>query len=136
MRRVSFAVNPVICLLLFALVLSLATAFQPAQAQTLKILHSFSGGADGSQPFGSLISDKAGNLYGTTNHGGIENVNCNMNGTGCGIVFELTPSQSGWSYDVIYSFGGYPTDGGGPLTGHLIFDKQGNLYGTTMLGGT
>jgi uncharacterized repeat protein (TIGR03803 family) len=134
--RVSFRVNPVICLLLIVLVLSFASAFQPAQAQTLTILHSFSGGADGDQPFGSLISDTAGNLYGATNHGGIENANCNINGTGCGTVFELTRLQPGWAYDVIYRFGGYPIDGASPVTGHLVVDKLGNLYGTTMMGGT
>lgn len=136
MHRVSFPANRVICLMLFPLVLSLATASRPAQAQTLTILHSFAGEPDGDQPFGSLISDKAGNLYGTTNHGGIDNANCNINGTGCGTVFELTRSQFGWSYDVIYRFGGYPIDGASPVTGSLVFDKQGNLYGTTMLGGT
>jgi uncharacterized repeat protein (TIGR03803 family) len=136
MPRVSFPVHPVISLMLFPLVLSLATATRPAQAQTLTILHSFTGEPDGDQPFGSLISDKEGNLYGTTNHGGIDNANCNINGTGCGTVFELTRSQFGWSYDVIYSFGGYPIDGASPVTGPLVFDKQGNLYGTTMLGGT
>lgn len=136
MPRVSFRVNPVICVLLIVLALSFASAFQPAQAQTLTILHSFSGGADGEQAFGGLISDKAGNLYGATNHGGIENANCTMNGTGCGTVFELTRLVSGWSYDVIYRFGGYPIDGASPVTGHLVVDKLGNLYGTTMLGGT
>jgi uncharacterized repeat protein (TIGR03803 family) len=127
---------PVIPKLLVTVLLSLLTSFQPAQAQTLTIIHSFTGGADGGQPFGSLTHDKAGNLYGNTNHGGVENLNCDLNGTGCGTVFALTPSTAGWSFDVIYSFGGYPVDGGSPVTGAMVFDKQGNLYGTTMLGGT
>ena len=135
MSRVHFTTNPVIPRLLVTVILSVLVTFQLGQAQTLTILHSFTGGVDGGQPFGSLTKDKAGNLYGNTNHGGVENANCNINGTGCGTVFELTPSGSAWSFNVIYSFGGYPVDGASPVTGAMVI-RQGNLYGTTMLGGT
>ena len=101
---------------------------------TETILHSFTD-SDGSEPFASLIFDSAGNLYGTTSYGGA---------TGHGTVFELTPSSRGWTENVLYSFrsnsvaGCLPTDGPGdgcyPGAG-LIFDKAGNLYGTTVEGG-
>jgi uncharacterized repeat protein (TIGR03803 family) len=90
-----------------------------------KVLYNFSGGADGGSPSSGLIFDQAGNLYGTTNSGGI--------GTG-GVVFKLTPSGSEWTEAVLYQFAGKP-DGAGP-DGGVIFDKAGNLYGTTAAGGT
>lgn len=48
------------------------------------ILYSFTGGVDGGNPFGTLVRDAAGNLYGTTEFGG--DPSCN-----CGIVFKVTP---------------------------------------------
>ena len=92
------------------------------------VLYSFTGGADGGQPSGGLIFDTSGNLYGTTNFGG--NENCSQ---GCGTVFTLTPSSSGWSETVLYTFSG-GSDGGEPYA-RLLFDAAGNLYGTTLLGG-
>jgi uncharacterized repeat protein (TIGR03803 family) len=93
------------------------------------ILHTFSGVPDGSQPYGTLVRDGAGNLYGTTYGGGIfDSSRCNYNG--CGVVFKVTPS--GREY-VLYSFAGGP-GGWGPTAG-LARDNQGNLYGTTALGG-
>jgi uncharacterized repeat protein (TIGR03803 family) len=80
---------------------------------------------DGENPFGGVILDKKGNLYGTTGSGGAY---------GAGTVFKLTPSGH---ESVIYCFcpGGSPcTDGESPVAG-LIFDKEGNLYGTTLYGG-
>ena len=96
-------------------------------AWTEKNLYVFSGGADGRYPQGGLIVDGAGNLYGTTTHGGAAND---------GVVFTLRPIQSGgWSESVIHNFIGYPNDGEKPYGG-VIFDKSGNLYGTTSQGGT
>ena len=81
-------------------------------------------GTDGANPFGGLILDRAGNLYGTTYNGGARN-----NGT----VFKLTPESDGeWSETVLHSFQG--KDGANPYAG-LIFDRAGNLYGTTYDGG-
>ncbi len=89
------------------------------------VLHSFQGGTDGSYPQAGLTSDAAGNLYGTTFQGGT---------AGVGTVFELTPAGGGtWTEKVLYSFGG--ADGNGPFGG-VIFDAAGNLYGTTIGGGT
>ena len=98
-----------------------------------KILHSFAGPpADGAIPSATLIADKSGNLYGTTQQGGTGG--CIEAGAtlGCGTVFELTPpSTSGgsWTETVLYSFQG-ASDGVTPLAG-LVMDAEGNLYGTT-----
>jgi uncharacterized repeat protein (TIGR03803 family) len=95
----------------------------PAQAQTETVLYSFgSQTGDGYGPVAGLIFDKAGNLYGTARAGGAYS-----NGT----VFELTAAGS---EKVLYSFGSQPGDGAVPYGG-LIFDKKGNLYGTTQDGG-
>ncbi|HEY6765295.1 MAG TPA: choice-of-anchor tandem repeat GloVer-containing protein [Candidatus Sulfotelmatobacter sp.] len=79
------------------------------------VLHSFKNGdPDGQEPDANLIFDAAGNLYGTTPTGGKHNV---------GSVFELTPSASGWSLTLIYSFGGYRGDAG-PPRGALVMDRK------------
>jgi len=87
---------------------------------------------DGQNPVAGLIFDAAGNLYGTTEDGGIGCVP-----GGCGVVFELSPGEGGWIETVLYSFCSQPncTDGLYPEAG-LIFDTAGNLYGTTNRGGT
>lgn len=91
------------------------------------MLHSFTGGADGSLPTTALIRDSAGNLYGTTVEGGL--FDCPQSGS-CGVVFEL--SRSGVE-TVLHSFTG-PPDGELPY-GNLTRDSAGNLYGTTQQGG-
>ena len=94
-----------------------------------QILHSFGGGVDGTQPFGTMIFDRNGNLYGTTYSGGSSDD---------GTVFKLTPNGSGsWTETILYSFTGPPSggsDGANPEAG-LVFDAAGNLYGTTQFGG-
>lgn len=92
-------------------------------AWTESVLHSFTGAPDGKFPSLNLVFDSVGNLYGTTSNGG----------TGCGTVFELMPSGSGWTESLPYSFQG-PGDGCGPLG--LVFDTSGNLYGGTESGGS
>ena len=100
---------------------------------TQTVLYTFTGGSDGSGPGGGdLIFDQAGNLYGTTQAGGYLGGVCSANG-GCGVVFELTPSNGGWTESVVYTFTG-GSDGANPYAG-VIFDKAGNLYGTSFLGG-
>ncbi len=100
---------------------------------TESVLHSFKGGRDGGYPdHGSLIFDTAGNLYGATASGG--KVGCNWLSPGCGTIFELKPNSDGrWTEQVLHRFSG-GTDGATPQP-TLIFDKSGNLYGTTLLGG-
>jgi uncharacterized repeat protein (TIGR03803 family) len=88
-------------------------------------LYQFTGGADGGTPDAAPIFDSAGNLYGTAAGGGTGNN---------GIVYKLTHSGSGWTESVLYSFGGSP-DGNGPFSS-VTFDANGNLYGTTVEGGT
>lgn len=87
--------------------------------------------ADGASPRAGLIFDDAGALYGTTVGGGT--YDCNGGEAGCGIVFKLTPSGSGYAERVLYSFTGAP-DGAFPYAG-LILDDKGALYGTTGSGG-
>jgi hypothetical protein len=97
-----------------------------------KILYNFQGGSDGGLPFAGLVFDPKGNLYGTTSSGGGgSNRSCgNYYDTGCGVVFSLSHSTTGnWVENVLYTFTGLG-DGAGPTAG-LVFDKVGNLYGTT-----
>jgi uncharacterized repeat protein (TIGR03803 family) len=91
------------------------------------VLHTFTGGADGWNPYGNLVRDTAGNLYGSAANGGIANI---CNGAGCGVVFRVDTSGS---FTVLYSFTG-GTDGAVPFAG-LLLDAAGNLYGTTSIGG-
>jgi uncharacterized repeat protein (TIGR03803 family) len=100
---------------------------------TETVLYSFTGQADGSQPVSNLTFDDNGNLYGTTVAGGSSTYPCNLGG--CGVVFRLSPSTNGeWTEEVLYSFSGY-NDGNAPSSG-VILDAQGNLYGTTLQGGS
>ena len=97
---------------------------------TETVLYNFAGGSDGSSPYGGLVFDEAGNLYGTTSYGG----GPGCGGTGCGTVYELTPSGSGWTEQIIYSFQG--GNDGAEADGGLIIDQSGNLYGGTYSGGS
>jgi len=94
------------------------------------VLYRFTGGLDGGAPFGEVVFDKNGNIYGTTSLGGVGTCN---NAYTCGVVYELTPSNGSWTESVLYSFTG-ANDGGAPAAG-LIFDGAGNLYGTASVGG-
>jgi uncharacterized repeat protein (TIGR03803 family) len=90
---------------------------------TQTILHSFSGG-DGSQPNSGVISDDAGNLYGTTEAGGLY---------GYGTVYELTNVPgTGWTETVLHNFNAYD---GSNITAGLISDQSGNFYGAASIGG-
>jgi uncharacterized repeat protein (TIGR03803 family) len=95
-------------------------------------LYDFTGQSDGGNPFGQLV-ERNGNLYGTTLYGGEYPNGCET-GHGCGTVYELSPSQGGWTETVLYSFRTSP-DAWWPYAG-VIFDPAGNLYGTTYAGGT
>jgi uncharacterized repeat protein (TIGR03803 family) len=88
-------------------------------------LDGFKGTPHAGSPYGGLISDAAGSLYGTTYFGGAN---------GLGSVFKLTRGSTGkWSESVLYSFR-TGNDGNSP-TSTLVFDALGNLYGTTSAGG-
>lgn len=97
---------------------------------TQTVLYTFTGGTDGGEPYARLLFDAAGNLYGTTLLGGNIGGGCS---SGCGTVFKLTRTSSGWTESVPYAFEG-GADGASPYDG-LVFDAAGNLYGTTYGGG-
>jgi uncharacterized repeat protein (TIGR03803 family) len=92
---------------------------------TEKILYAFEDGPDGAGPVAGLIMDAGGNLYGTTTSGGQN---------GGGTVFELSPSGSNWNFNLLYSFS--HTEYYGGASGSLAMDSSGNLYGTTLYGGS
>jgi uncharacterized repeat protein (TIGR03803 family) len=98
---------------------------------TEKTLFNFTSSSTGTTPFGGLIFDAEGNLYGTTDAGGIVKKGC---GLGCGTVFKLSPAQGSWKETILYEFNGGETDGAKPPSG-VVFDPAGNLYGTTSFGG-
>jgi len=113
-------------LVVFTVILLVAVCAWATGPKTV-LIYRFTGSPDGRSPGGQLISDAAGNLYGTTTFGGI-----NDNG----IVYELSspPTKRGkWTETVLYRFKG-GTDGLAPTPG-LVFDAAGNLYGTTFGGG-
>ncbi len=104
------------------------------------VLHSFRGvsegmmNGDGANPLATLVFDAQGNLYGTTLAGGddLNGISCQDLSYGCGTVFKLSPSGH---ETVLYRFTG--TNGDGEFAAsNLVFDTQGNLYGTTAYGGS
>lgn len=99
------------------------TVFKLSPAGQLILLYNFTDGYDGCQPSGPLVRDGNGNLYGTASSGGTPL------GYGNGTVFKITPAGR---FSVIYSFNG--PDGADPV-GSLALGADGNLYGTTALGG-
>lgn len=113
------------------LVYELSPPAAAGRTWTATMLYAFKGenNGDGANPYGTLIFDKQGNLYGTTQAGGTNN---------SGTVFELSPPASAggsWTESVLYIFPGDGSQGDWP-EGNLVFDAQGNLYGTTSIGGT
>jgi len=103
-------------------------------------LYGFSGGDDGSYPFGPVTIGPDGSLYGTTLAGGTTLGVCREEG-GCGVVFRLRPLPTPppsvftpWQETVLIAFDA--TDGNDPVYPQLLFDQTGNLYGTTQYGGS
>lgn len=95
---------------------------------TLNTIHSFTGAGGGRfvvGPVGSLVMDNSGALYGTAIADGANSY---------GSVFKLAPSNGGWIYTSLHEFTG-GSDGGFPYS-NLVFDANGNLYGTASAGGT
>jgi uncharacterized repeat protein (TIGR03803 family) len=108
----------------------------PAKTWTESVLYSFQGGSnDGAAPFGNVVFDSAGNLYGTTSIGGLTHLGCALPAKGCGTIFELSPSGAGsWSERILHRFRDAFGEGAAPRAG-LVIDALGNLYGTTYDGG-
>ena len=99
-----------------------------AEGWTENVLYSFDNtNGSGLYPYAGVIFDTSGNLYGTTSAGGVD----------YGTVYELSsPRQrdGAWTMTTIHTFVG-GSDGAGPGSASLIFDQEGNLYGTTAAGG-
>ena len=118
------------------LLVSLALLFSPAAVQaqgqyTASALYNFcpqSGCPDGGNPTSPPLFDTHGNIYGVANVGGANHQ---------GVVYQLTPNGGTWSESVLYSFCSQSgcADGKDPYY-PLVFDSQGNLYGTTVQGGS
>jgi uncharacterized repeat protein (TIGR03803 family) len=92
---------------------------------TETVLYTFQG-KDGYEPLGPVTFDSSGNLYGTTEWGGVY---------GSGTVFKLSQRHGQWSEEILHSFNFDTSDGDGPTYGVTI-DGVGNMYGTTEFGGT
>jgi uncharacterized repeat protein (TIGR03803 family) len=95
---------------------------QSAHAQTFRVIHTFTGEAEGSHPSTGLTLDRAGNLYGTTIFG-------------LGTVFQLKETNGSWQLNTLYAFGVNVLDADTPM-GRTVFGSDGTLYGTTFLGGS
>jgi uncharacterized repeat protein (TIGR03803 family) len=104
------------------LLIVLLTGGLQAWAVTETTIHTFAGGAYSADPFAGLVFDSAGNAYGTAISGG----------AGYGTIYELSPSQSGWTANILYSFDNV---GGASPYAPLVLDSVGNLYGTAIYGG-
>jgi len=96
----------------------------PSGSWTLLSAYSFAGYPDGAAPFGPVVPDQHGNLYGTTYGGGLYNE---------GTVYRLQPNNSNYTESIVYNFQG-GSDGAAPRAG-LTIDREGALYGTTQYGG-
>ena len=105
-------------------VFELAIPAEVGAPWTEEVLHNFGTGSDGTIPIAGITLDAAGNLYGTTSAGG---------SYGDGTVFELTPSASGWTENILHHFQ-LGTDGGVPYAS-LVASSNGTLYGATTEGG-
>lgn len=99
----------------------------PTGAET--VLYAFKGEADGGMPYGGLVRDSAGNLYGMAHVGGNPAF---CFGSGCGVAFKLSPIGL---FTVLHKFTDSP-DGAFPQNASLVRDSLGNLYGTTANGGS
>jgi uncharacterized repeat protein (TIGR03803 family) len=112
-------------------VFSLAPPATSGGNWTESILYSFRGGLDGSGPEAGLILGRDGALFGTTIYGGLTAPDCP---SGCGTVFRLSQQATGgnWVETVLYRFQNFAY-GYSPISG--VIGRNGDLYGTTWLGG-
>jgi uncharacterized repeat protein (TIGR03803 family) len=93
---------------------------------TDSVIYTFTG-RDGANPYAGLAFGTVGNLYGTTLRGGASSASCP---SGCGVVFKLKPTSSGWSETVLHNLIGFGKNPFGPV----ILDPAGNIYGTASDG--
>jgi uncharacterized repeat protein (TIGR03803 family) len=120
-----------IALVLILLFVPLVVAAQETASGSFRVIHNFTGGKDGAYPYAGLIIDQSGNLYGTAFAGG--RGTCLPQDIGCGTIFKLTHSASGWSFKTVYAFQG-GNDGAGPYD-TVVIGPNSSLYGTTVEGG-
>src|SRR5579872_1790785 len=106
---------------LSTMLIAIVALAHTAAASSTTLIYSFAGGKDGEYLDTDLVVDASGNIYGTTVQGG---------DFSSGTVWQLSPSGSGWTHSVLYSFHG-GNDGGEPYKG-VTLDAHGNLYGTTV----
>ena len=109
-------------------------ALTPSKSSyTQSVLYTFPGGTGGEIPQAGLTIDRHGNLFGTTYYGGVTSA---CEDAGCGTVFELEPSKSGYTESIVYDFddvGG--NDGDNPFAALAVDDVTGAIFGTTQYGG-
>jgi uncharacterized repeat protein (TIGR03803 family) len=91
------------------------------------VLHNFTGGSDGGSPGGTVVVGANGALYGTASYSGVVNAS--------GVVFQLQQSGGVWTETVLHTFPGSKADGTTPAS-TLTIGQNGNLYGTTVFGGS
>lgn len=104
------------------------TVYEISPGGKEKVFHKFAGGAhDGEHPYGGVVIDTAGNIYGTTLSGGIVNKHCLEPSPGCGTIFKLAPDGT---ETVLHYFAG-KDDSACPVAS-MIADSSGNLFGTTI----
>jgi hypothetical protein len=118
-------------------VYKLSPPAKKGQQWTETILYNFQGGTDGYFPWGDLVFDTNGNLYGATQFGGGKGTSCNQfYGGNCGSVFKLSPpTKNGgpWKEKILHRFAG-GTDGANP-NGGLVLNSKDTIYGTAVAGG-
>lgn len=98
------------------------------------LIYSFPGSTGGQMPEAGVAIDKSGDIYGTTGYGGSFNGLCGSEG-GCGIVFKVAKTRSGYTEKTIWAFEGKPNDGEMPYGVPTVDDRTGAIYGTTYYGG-
>ncbi len=91
---------------------------------TETILHNFQNAADGAVPYAGLVFDQSGNLYGAATEANEENDG--------GTVFQLTPANGTWNFNVLYILPGWGISG---TFRDVLLDAAGNLYATTHCDG-
>ena len=125
-RSTTSGMDAAMILVSMAVAVLFAFGAASAQAQTLTVLHNFTGGSDGALPAAGLTFDQQGRMYGTASGGGSE---------GNGVVYRLAREGEGWVLSPIYSFRVFGSHDGLIPYSRVLFGPDGLLYGTTNGGG-
>ncbi len=100
---------------------------------TFAVVHTFTGAADGGNPFAGVTLDSTGSLYGSAATGGTGSC-AYLNTTGCGTLYQIKKHNSTFLFSPVYNFQGGSTDGEFPAR-PLVLGPNGTFYGTTVAGG-